>query len=351
MKIKNKKIFGFNNRSRINLSQKMEFYKALSFYLSTKLNILEILELIYVDFRNEKINDVIKLVKNGCSFYEALHKNDFTDDFIYACLLTGENKGSYLFSINKIVEYLSDKINNRNYFRNIIIYPLIILFMVILVFNFLVFGIIPQLYNTLSSIGAEIPNTILALQFLGDILSSRYFIMFVIIIFSILALNRKRISILINKFLNTRLMNKFLKLHIQKTIFWQLNILYDAKINIVECFEIIKRSNKYILYRKIIDLIIIDLNKGKSLNDTLESNSDFFNEGVIKYIKLGEESGNLSEGIQNAYSLLDMKVRDNSEIIKRISQPLLVVVMAIMVMFLLMIILPVIDSITMIGDF
>lgn len=334
---------------KINLEQKFKFYKMLTFYSNSNLDIITALELIESEMKKLNIKLIIEKLLLGEDLKYVLEKYKLTDEFITANLAVGDNLGNYKKIYEIISAYLYEKQRNIYSLKKILIYPFILILMMIVLIVFIITFAVPQLYEVYTNMGAAPPTL------MENIIKIKYFlfqnsieirwILFTVIL--LLIMNPKKTLIkkkLQHIILKCKWINKiYVNYHI-KDISWQIYNLMNSGVDIVQAFKIVRDNSKSIDMANKINEVLEYLKNGGKLSMFCESNSILLGRIIYTYIKIGEETGNISENIEHIYNYTNEKFNDAVDIINKLLPPILILIIGIFMGILLMIIIPLLDA-------
>lgn len=346
---------GMKNRSKkkISHSAKKDFYYMIYFFLQSKLPLMDALELLEGERVSYDTQEIKTTIQNGGRLMTGLQEAGLTDGFIDSCLLIGENRGSYEEVFVNIIDYLDQKIEDRNYLYKIISYPLILLILLLFVTVFIIFFLAPSLYTTFASMDMVIP---LSLEIFYKIYQGfvRYRFLLLIIASGILSLavsgvfHRQIKEKLTRRVVENSLVIRYMQPFVVRSLLWELHILTSAGIGINAAIEIIK-ENKNFIYHRILADSQMKIAQGFSLSSAWQSDESFFSPAVIKYIKIGESTGHFQENLKSAVEYMEIRCKNISEKIKQTMQPALVLIAGLGITLLLILVLPIINSATSFG--
>lgn len=338
-------------RGQITLKKKRNFYYMLSFYLKSRLPILEALDLLYYDTKLSGLSELKERIRNGSCLADALRQSGLADEFMYSCLMLGENMGDYSGSLDRIVEYLDQRDENQKYFVRVTSYPMLLFFMMLVLLSFIIFVIAPQIYHTISSMGASIPWS-LRFFYSINLFLVRYRSGILFLIFFAAGtsyLYRGTVKRHIQRFVFRRkLLWTIYRMFLVRSIVWQMEVLFDSGISMLEILSIIRSSSEQPQIQEILREMMLRLNQGASLQESMEE-SKFFPPAIVTYIRLGESTGSLRENLHSAVMYSNIRVTDLAENTKRVIQPALIMIAGAMISLILALVLPIIQSITYMG--
>lgn len=99
-------------------------------------------------------------------------------------------------------------------------------------------------------------------------------------------------------------------------LFFELNIILQAKIPIYEALEILEGSSKNSLLKEILRKMKESLKNGKPIYKSLKQYDKYLNKIVISFFKIAEENGSLKDSVYSL-SILLRNIEDNKKLIKQ----------------------------------
>lgn len=141
-----------------------------------------------------------------------------------------------------------------------------------------------------------------------------------------------------------RLNNQKIKNEHFYQFFYQLKLLYQAKIYLSECITLLIKSN-HKMVRMIAKTVSHDINQGKSFYQSLLAYKKYLPSWILICIKIGEECGTRGNQLSVINHYFDNKLTIRKKLKKALSYPLFVIIASIAACFLfLKISLPQISS-------
>lgn len=332
----------------VTLDDKRKFYKLLSFYTNSHLDMITTLKLIDNEIKHVDINGVLSLVENGEDISEVFEKYKLADEFIKANLKIGEESGNYSKIYNVLAEYLDKKLYTISCIKRIFLYPIILLCLMTALIVFIVMFAAPQLYKLYQNMDISPPglmNSIINLNkfIIENNIIIRSIIITLIFIFTVGLRSTAFIENVKKLFLKQKGIRKIYVNYYIREISWQLYNLMEANLDIIQAFHIISLNMKNSKIAKFIGDIIISLENGERLSSFCDKNIIILGEVIPVYIRIGEESGNVVENIKyiNIYS--NRKFMDTFDLINRLLPPALILLMGIFMGLILLVVLPLLD--------
>lgn len=283
----------------------VEFTRVWSLLLYSKVSIIQSLELIQKETKNEKLKNVIKLiikdVKNGWTLSKSFAKHpDVFEDIFIANLKVGEETGEIANVIGEYSIFIQKMQNLKGKILQAIRYPIIILIVALCVVVFMLLFIIPTFENLFQSVQTDLPliTNFLLIISRGFINNSNMLFFFLIIICCLIYFINK------NKFFKKNIMDKMIiKLPVVSKIYitsllakfsLSMSILLNNKVGLVESLKISKNMTSNYLFIKQIDEIIKKTISGEKLSGNIKS-SKFFDNTFARLLAAGEESAELDK--------------------------------------------------------
>lgn len=345
--------------NKVNTRTKSKFFYQLYNIMRSGVDIIMGVELIIDKIKNPYfktvLHDILKSLQDGNSLYESfsIHKKIFSNIVIQQ-IKAGELGSNIEEVLHDIHLQYEEEYKLKNSVKSAFVYPTIISILGIVIFNIIIFKVIPVLKEALSHIDAELPFiTLFILEHTNNILNYLIIVLvfvLLLLIFVYLIKTNKKIGFLFDKYiLKVPLLGEGIY-YFQEYIFSKIFCsLLNVGMPVVDIFDILILTikNKYMLKgikdcRKLID------NDGSSLSDVLGS-SNVFKDEFIQLISIGENTGRLPETL----SYLSIQSREELEdrlkkIIQYISPAILcfvLVVIGVMIVALMIPMITLVDQI------
>lgn len=123
-----------------------------------------------------------------------------------------------------------------------------------------------------------------------------------------------------------------------------LGILLRNDVPLLQSLRIAKNSTGSVLLKEVIENATRDVTEGKSLTNPLEASGQFSDE-LIEIISVGEDANNLDHVLLDAADSMDRRTQQQLDLLVRLLEPALLLVMATIILFFLMaLLLPVFQT-------
>jgi type IV pilus assembly protein PilC len=191
--------------------------------------------------------------------------------------------------------------------------------------------VVPTLTQTIKSLGVELPLTTQIIIWISDFMVA--YLVFVLTGFAVLVVSVWRLlktekgkelfdRVVIKVPLFGPLVKKFNTARFTRT----LSYLITAGVPIVRSLEITSKVLGHTLYRRVSQEAAKDVQKGKQLNEILGRHTEIFQPVVIQMIKVGEETGKVSDLMLRVAIFFEEDVTETTKNLSTVIEPILMIV-------------------------
>ncbi len=284
-----------------------------------------------------KLHDILasvyESIKTGTTFSESLakHPNVFNEVFV-GLIAAGEKTGNLQESFLNLSEHMKWSSELRRKVRKAITYPAVLGVVLTGVISILMLFVVPQLVDFIISQGFEIPAHTEAL-----IVTSEFFGEYWYIVFSLPVITAVIVGTLYS--ISYGFAYKFdamiLKIPVIGNVVNKINmarfthffaVMFNSGIDILDSLTAGRDVVKNRVLKETIELVHRSVLEGNRLTESVRMSSRFPNL-VIRMFKIGEESGNLSEALENINYFYKREVNDAVDGMVSLIQPIMTVVM------------------------
>lgn len=314
------------------------------------ISMIMIMELLSELPLNKAYKESIKVIKGYIINGESLENSfrvytDLYPEFFIGMIAMGEKSGNLYRVLKGLEEYYKFIVFLNGTVKNALSYPLLILISTILLLIFLMFFVIPNIYNFYISLNINMPVVCKIIYRFTNYILSNPFIFSIYVFDTILLIYflyknyiKDKIRCALNEITIYREFNEFFFISI-------LGIIIKSGVNLSEGLIYAERSftNKNIKER------FISLNNSILNGETISRglmNKGYYSNYTISIIKLGEEGGSIDERLDFLNNYLERKLLNNISNKIAIIQPASILVIGgIVISFLLVFIVPIFSSI------
>ena len=285
---------------------------------------------------NQKIRDISadlhESVKGGKMLSEAMEKHKKVFDQVMISLIRmGEKTGGLQSAFKNIYENLkwSNEIKRKTI--KAIRYPIFSLLILFIVTAVMLKLVVPKVMGFIIDQGIAIPVYTEALIATSDFFEAYFvdFVVFCVISFLSIKILSKNRSIkykvdgiklkipLIGSIITKIEMSKFTRF---------FGVTFASGIPVLECLQISGDIVKNTVLKTDIERVKEEVSDGKSVYNALAS-SQYFPSMVLRMFKVGEESGNMTDAMENIQYFYSMEINDSIDKIIGTLQPSIIFVM------------------------
>lgn len=295
----------------------------------------------------EIVDEVLRDVEGGGSFYKALSKHPKVFSPVYLSLVqSGEAAGV----LEKVLLRLADNLEKAAEFRaktkNALIYPAIITSAMVVVAVVMMVFVVPKLTSLYDEFGAELPVMTRALIGLSNyMVKTWYFQLFLLVVGGYSFIQWKKTpsgkEFVDSKILKMPIIGKLRTKVVLTEITRTLALLVEAGISIITALEIVAGAAENIVFAKSIKKAAKEVEKGIPLAGAL-GQYDHFPPIVPQMIAVGEETGKIDEVLMNVSGYFESEAEQAVKGLTTAIEPLMMILLGVGVAFLVIaIVLPI----------
>lgn len=331
----------FNTNNKL---QELYFIKELSMLLNAKLTLHDSLKILQQTSNDEQSKALttylLTHIENGNDFNKLFQTNNyFLSNLSVMFFKLSSKSGDITNNINSLNNILTLKYEQTKKIKEVLTYPIFLLFITLFVLIFLFSFVIPEFQNILSANSKNLPLLTKILFFISDNISIFSFIIIIsivcIVAFAFGYYHTNNFKYKTN--IDFILLNK---IPLVSNILYQTNmyiwflVLYEqskAKYKLQETliFSEIVISNLYLKSK--IEELITGLNYGKSLTSIIEKDN-FFGTIALQLIRTAEETNNYEIVFKQLSDIHKTKLNDKIKIFILMFEPLFILILALFIL-------------------
>ncbi|MDD7306391.1 MAG: type II secretion system F family protein [Peptoniphilaceae bacterium] len=318
------------------------FLKQLSLLLGSGISLDDSLRVIRNQNLDKKLSktlsQIIEDLDQGLSLSDAFDKTDKRfDNITLAFIKSGDKSGKLAEILEDLSLHMTEDYEKRSQIKEAFIYPVILLFVTILVVIGMMIFVLPTFVSVFDQSGQILPLSTRILIGLSNFIVTKgiFILLGLVIIFIAISILKKSYDFRLkfDEFLfKNPLFRDFRHLNMEYQIASLLNILKKGDIDLIETMDIIKNAFKNEYIRLKIDVIINNLVIGKSLSQAFEQ-AGIFSHLLLSMIKVGEDTGAMISSMEKTSSYLSNEYLYRIKKISKMAEPLLIIIMALIVGF------------------
>ena len=287
------------------------------------------------------LRDISNEVTSGQTLKKALSKYPKIFDPIYLNLISiGEESGN----LEENLEYLADELQESYEFnkkvKSAMLYPEIILSVALVMGGGISIFVLPQLANLFSSLDTALPLSTRVLLWLSTTMQSYGLIIVpavfgVVFLFSLLVMTPKLKPLWQKFLLGLPIFGPFIRDSQTASICRNLGLMLKSGLPIVKALEAVETGTDNLIFRGYVHELIGTVKKGQPLEKELSSGRyKHFPLIVAKMVGVGEKTGKLDETLLYLGDFFADEVDSTAKNLPTVLEPVLLVVIAGIVLFL-----------------
>lgn len=298
------------------------------------------------------LEEVEEAIRGGAALSQAFAAQGGTFPRIYtASILAGERSGALDEVLSRYVDYMRRSVGLRRKIRGALAYPMFLLLACFGMVIFLTTFVVPRMSDLFAGFGNDLPTvTHIVLGISGWVTGNIFWFAPLVIIVSAFVFvwsrtpsGRLKIDALL---LKIPLVGKLMVQLAVAQATRSLATLLAGGITLVESWEIAAESITNLELRRRSSAILPMIREGQTFTESLET-ANWMPELAIDMIGIGERSGSLREMLDEVATFYDAESEVRLEQLTTTLEPAILVVMGgVVVMILLAIYLPIIQSIS-----
>ena len=299
--------------------------------------------------------EILRLVRTGVPLSDALEEQGNTFPTLFINMIRSAESGGNLDSTARnMAIYYTKEYRLQKKINSSMTYPKILAGLVVVVLIIIMGFVLPQ-FESLFAQMETLPLATRILMGISDFVANRWFILILIGIVLFMAykilMAIPAVKMLVDKIeIHLPKIGRLRKIIYTARFARTLASMYSAGIPIVTCIQIAKTTigNTYIESQ--FDQMIADIRAGKPLSEGI-AGIDGFVKKLVSSISVGEETGALDSMLVSIADQMDYDAEIAVEQLVAMIEPLMIVVMAVVVGFIMIaVIQPIYGSYQSIGD-
>lgn len=329
---------------RVTSADQMLFLDNLSTMIKAGLALAPALQTITSEIKNKYFRSVLThiydTIENGQSLSESMkHYPKVFTEMIVSAVEVGENTGGLSESLGHLANIIKSQRRLRAKVVGALIYPCVVIVAMLGVSLFLAFFVFPQLIEVFSEADVKLPVILLAVQWMLWV--AKYYYLYVIggllalILIIILLARIYAVRLAWHKLmLKVPFVGSLIRELCMSRFAGNLHALLAAGLSIVKCLDIVAKTVPNLYYRQEILKMATELEKGKSLSDSMSSRPRLFSSLSIQLCHVGEETGELENILIKVEEYYEERVNNVLANLSTIIEPVLLVLVGVAVGFI-----------------
>ncbi|MEO5378010.1 MAG: type II secretion system F family protein [Magnetococcus sp. DMHC-6] len=329
-----------NKGLRVKRSTLMVFTKQFASMLRSQLPLVEILENLSKDTPQKKLKLLIEViskdVQQGIDLSQALASFPKVFDEVYLSVIrSGLASGRLADAMLQVAEYLRQSDSTSQQVRRAISYPIFIMGAFFLVFNVMVFFILPRFEAIFSSFGSKLPGPTQALLTIGSYWRD-YWMWILLGIGGVLMMMLVWVSSQEGRYywdqykLRLPLLGNMWRMMALSRFLRTLSVQIKNEVNLLEALLLASSASGNLYIKELLVMIIRDVERGSSIAHAFRKHM-VFSGIVMQMISSGEEAGTLDELLLSAAEFFEETLANQISTVVGLVNPILTLMMGLFV--------------------
>ena len=279
------------------------------------------------------LSSVYESVKSGLVLSAALGQHPTVFDEVFVGLIAaGEKTGNMSESFNNLIEHMKWSNDLRRKIRKAMMYPIALTVVLTGVVTILMLFVVPKLIEFIKSQGFEIPIHTRALIAFADFMGSYwYIVMFGPIVSGVVLVSLYRASEAFAYWFDSMILKipviggTARKINMARFTHF-FSVMFNSGIDFLDALVAARKVVGNRVLQEAVTLVHRSVTEGNNLTTSIRISSQFPNL-VVRMFKIGEDSGNLKEALDNINFFYHREVNDAVDGVVGLIQPALTIVM------------------------
>lgn len=280
-------------------------------------------------------------VMEGYSLAKAMEEYPHVFPQIYCTTVaSGEQTGRLDMVLEKLADYTENQQDIKQKIQQALIYPSIMIIISVAIISFLLSFVVPKIIDVFMSSGQSLPTVTLALISMSAFIKSYgiYILLLMILSFIILKRSLKNPKVLLQwdrMILKLPLVSYLVRTINVARYIHTFGILFSAGVSVLETMQVSAGLMSNQIMRDAFDLATVRVREGTSISLALK-NTKFIGPMAVHLIASGEKSGQLSNMMERSAKHLDNEVKRLIDTALTLLEPLVIVIMGAVVLFIVL---------------
>ncbi|MTT31748.1 type II secretion system F family protein [Terrilactibacillus sp. BCM23-1] len=331
---------------QVKLQEKVVFLRQFATIIKAGVTVAETLQILADQETKNRyfksiIEDMSDELEMGHALSDAFEKYPSVfSPMIVQMIRAGETSGRLEESLNHLATFYEKQHQSRQKMTTAMIYPLFVLAISILVVAFLLISIIPMFKKMFSGLHQQMPAVTQLTLSISDWMRHDWYIwlgFIFLFIFLIVLLHKNKSSKywLDDAIIKLPIIGQLVYKSELSRVLWMLSLLLSSSVPVIEALKSIERITSNLAIQRAIKNSSRRLESGISLSEAFKSEPIF--PGIIHHMTaIGERTGTLDAMLDKVSKYYEDDVSRLLERMKALIEPVLMLVLAIVVGFIVM---------------
>lgn len=331
-------------RPKIKVRDLIQFFMHLEQMQAAGVPMLESLEDVRDSSENQTLKDIMtdvhRNVSDGSSLSEALanYPKIFTNLYV-SLIKAGEDTGDLRKSYAQLIKYLKWIDEMQSKIKKATRYPMILMTVVILTIVVMMGYVVPQIVGFIKNLGQELPFYTTALMSTSEFFQEYWWVVMGVPILAVVFYKFVRKS---SEGFAYQMDSLFLRMPLAGPLIRKISIarysqtfgaLFSSGIDVINCLVAARKTVSNLALLEALDIVQARVQAGSPLSQAFNSSGEFPSL-VIRMIKIGEESGNLTPVLMQVSDFYTKDVDETVQGMITMIEPMLTALLGGMIMWI-----------------
>ncbi|ANN95396.1 TPA: GspF family T2SS innner membrane protein variant LspF [Legionella pneumophila] len=334
-----------SSKSKVSAADLALLTRQLATLLAAGIPVEESLRGVSEQTEKDKVRELIIGVRSkvlegyGLAQAMAQYPNAFPELY-RATVGSGEQTGRLDVVLEKLADYTEKQQQTRQKVQQALIYPLLMIIVSTAIISFLLTFVVPKIIDVFTESGQTLPPMTQLLINLSQFIKSYGLYSLVTIIVALIGFKKSLSNIKIKTAWHQFMLKLPIVSYLVKTInvaryIHTFGILFAAGVSVLETMRVSSSLVTNIVMRQAFDLATLRVREGSGISEALKE-TKFISPMAIHLIASGEKSGQLSEMMERSASHLDNEVNRLIETSLTLLEPMVILLMGAVVLFIVL---------------
>ncbi len=353
-------------KSRLNISPKKIsqrdisiFSKQLSIMLQSKITLIESLQIIILEMKNERFKGIlVKIIEDiraGAMFSNALSKHPaIFSDFYINIIRVGESSGALSEALIYLIKHLEEQEQIKSKIKAAMIYPALIIIVMVVIVGVLFLWLLPtHLFPVLEKAGVELPlPTIIVMSFVdfltGNIIQIILTIILLIVGFFVINKTKGGKYFFHKTYLKIPIIGDLMKKFYMAQFATIFYTSMTSGVSMVESLNMTKKVVGNVVYKESISDFRERIKEGEVLSAAVKKYPLLYSSMFIQMLMVGEKTGLIERSLNNICDIYSEEIDRKIKIGISLMEPAIIIFLAVIVLVIVLsVFLPIIQMTTM----
>ncbi|AAU27445.1 TPA: type II secretion system protein GspF [Legionella pneumophila] len=334
-----------SSKSKVSAADLALLTRQLATLLAAGIPVEESLRGVSEQTEKDKVRELIIGVRSkvlegyGLAQAMAQYPNAFPELY-RATVGSGEQTGRLDVVLEKLADYTEKQQQTRQKVQQALIYPLLMIIVSTAIISFLLTFVVPKIIDVFTESGQTLPPMTKLLINLSQFIKSYGLYSLVTIIVALIGFKKSLSNIKIKTAWHQFMLKLPIVSYLVKTInvaryIHTFGILFAAGVSVLETMRVSSSLVTNIVMRQAFDFATLRVREGSGISEALKE-TKFISPMAIHLIASGEKSGQLSDMMERSASHLDNEVNRLIETSLTLLEPMVILLMGAVVLFIVL---------------